>query len=88
MELASEIIKYRKSLSQRIFSKLQDLKGKLADMMRFCESFRVGWKEWKKNDKEKEESSLRFSRSPRTLSHCQTILFVSMETSETTHDLL
>ena len=43
MELVFEMVKYRKSLSQQIFSKLQDLEGKPADMTRFHESFKAGW---------------------------------------------
>ena len=57
MELVSEMVKYRKNLSQRMFSKLQDLEGKPADMTRFYESFKAGWQKWKKNGHQKEESS-------------------------------
>ena len=42
LKLVSEMVKYRKNLSHRIFSKLQDLKDKPAAMMRFCESFKAG----------------------------------------------
>ena len=57
LELVSEMVKYRRNLSQRMFMKLQDLEGKPVDMTRFCDSFKVGWQEWKKNDEQKEESS-------------------------------
>lgn len=64
LELASEMVEYRKSLSQLMFSKLQDLGNKPVDMTEFCESYKERWWDWKKNGDEKEESSLRFSRSP------------------------
>ena len=55
--LVSEMVKYRKNLSQRMFSKLQGLEGTPADMRRFYDSFRADWQEWKKNrDEQKEES--------------------------------
>jgi len=60
MELVFEMtwsIKYRKNLSQRIFSELQDLELKPVKLQRLCESLRAGLKEWKKNDNKKEESS-------------------------------
>ena len=61
LELASEMVEYRKSLSQLMFSKLQDLENKPVDMTEFCESYKERWRDWKKNGDEKEESSLRFS---------------------------
>ena len=57
LKLVSEMVKYRRNLFQRMFSKLQDLEGKPADMTRFYESFKARWQEWKKNGHEKEESS-------------------------------
>ena len=57
LELVSEMVKYRRNLSQRMFNQLQDLEGKPADMRRFYDSFKAGWQEWKKNGEQKEESS-------------------------------
>ena len=57
LELVSEMVKYRRNLSQRMFNQLQDLEGKPADMRRFYNSFKAGWQEWKKNGEQKEESS-------------------------------
>ena len=44
-------------MSQQIFSKLQDLEDKPMKLQRLWESFRAGWREWKKNADEKEEFS-------------------------------
>ena len=57
LEFISEMVKYRNNLSRRMFNQLQDLEGKPADMRRFYEGFRAGWREWKKNGEQKEESS-------------------------------
>ena len=56
-ELLLEMIKYKRNLSQRMSSELQDAEDKPVHMSRFYESFKAGWKEWKKNGHEKEESS-------------------------------
>ena len=57
LKLASEMVHYQRNLSWQMFNHLSDLEGKPADIRRFCESFKTGWQEWKKNAEQKEESS-------------------------------
>ena len=55
--LVSNINEYCNNLSRHLFKHLSELEGRPADMTRFGASFKAGWREWKRRDQQREESS-------------------------------
>ena len=55
--LVSDMNEYRNNLSRHLFKHLSELEGRAVDMARFGPSFKAGWREWKKRDQQREESS-------------------------------
>ena len=55
--LVSDMPEYCNNLSRHLLKHLSELEGRAADMTRFGDSFKGGWREWKKRGEQREESS-------------------------------